>query len=142
MKRTFRIAGGLALVALTSTAAAGAATREDRAGVESLVARYTEAWNRQDRGPFSIVLAGDEAFADVLSRWTRQPGEAAQPGENRLVTRVVGTRTMADGSLTVEVAWTLGQDGGHVFHIMKRQGKAWDIVASAEPAGIHLARFR
>lgn len=142
MKRTLRIAGELALVVLASTAAAGAATREDRAGIEGLVARYTEAWNRQDRGPYSIVLAGDEAFADVLSRWTRQPGEAARPGENRLITRVVGTRTLTDGSITVEVAWTLGEKSGHLFHTVKRQGKTWDIVASAEPAGVHLARFR
>ena len=142
MKWTVRTSGALTLAAVLSSAAAGAATREDRAGAATLVARYTEAWNRQDRGPYSIVFAGDEAFADVLSRWTRKPGEAAGPGESRLHTRVVGTRTMADGTVTAEVEWTLGESTGHVFHIMKRQGKGWDIVASAEPAGIHLARFR
>jgi len=142
MKATFRIVWVLAGAMLASAALAGAATREDRAGVETLVTRYTEAWNRQDRGPFSIFLAEDDVFTDVLSRWTRAAGEAAKPGENRLHTHVVGTRATADGSVTVEVEWSLGGKTGHVFHTMKRHGRTWEIVASAEPAGLHLARFR
>lgn len=142
MKGTIRIAGGLGLVLLASAAAAGAATREDRAGAVTLVARYTEAWNRQDRGAYSIVFAEDQAFADVLSRWTRGAGEAARPGESRLHTHVVGARAMADGSLTIEVEWTLGEKSGHLFHTVKRHDQTWEIVATADPMGAHLARLR
>jgi len=109
-----------------------AASREDRVGAEALVSAYTEAWNRQDRGAFSIVLQEDAAFADVLARFPHDPRRPAEAGTSRLETRVVGLRTVSADRIAVEVEWRLAERSGRLLHTVDRRLTRYEIAATAE----------
>jgi hypothetical protein len=134
MKRTLGFLGVVAAVLLASPA--GASSREDRAQAESLVAAYTEAWNRQDRGPFSIVLREDGAFDDVLGRFPHDVRRPAEGGANRLETRVTGFRTLSPERFQLEVEWRLDGKSGRFLHTVERTASRYAIAATAErPSG-------
>jgi hypothetical protein len=137
MKRSLAAVGGVVGILLAGNLVA--ASREDRAGAEALVSAYTETWNRQDRGPFSIVLQEDGAFADILARFPHDPRRAAEAGARRLATRVVGFRTLGRDRFELEVEWKLDGDGGRFLHTVERKRSAYEIVATAERPGFRVA---
>ncbi len=138
MNRKLGVAGGV-FGAVLLVGHLQAASREDRASASSLVAAYTEAWNRQDRGPFSIELPEDSAFGDILARFPHDPRSAAEAGASRLTTRVVGFRTFSPDRFAVEVEWQLEGRSGRLVHSVERHQARYEIAATAERPGPHAA---
>jgi hypothetical protein len=93
------------------------------------VAAYTQAWNRQDRGAWSIRLSDDGRYDDVLGRFAHAAGAPA-PTEERLATRVVAVRALNPETAMVDVDYTLrGAGDGRLTHLVARRADgSWSIV--------------